>query len=185
MRKILLVGAAIAALGFASPLLAEDAVNPAAQQPTAAAPVVQPDVTQQATNAAPQFIGQQQDGQMLASNIIGKTVTGPNDENLGDVNDIILGADGQPDAVVIGVGGFLGLGEKNVAVPFDTITSTTDTDGNLKLSLNTTKEALDAAPAFESLAMLKQKQQQDLDATQPLAPAPAEPAPVPAPNPAG
>ena len=55
----------------------------------------------------------------LATNIIGESVyngTGDNAENIGDVNDIVLGKDGKSEAVVIGVGGFLGIGEKNVAI---------------------------------------------------------------------
>ena len=44
-----------------------------------------------------------------------------NDEKIGDINELIFGQDGKIEAVVIGVGGFLGIGEHNVAVPFDQV----------------------------------------------------------------
>src|SRR5829696_9085753 len=44
-----------------------------------------------------------------------------NDEKIGDINELIIGQDGKIEAVVIGVGGFLGIGEHNVALPFDQV----------------------------------------------------------------
>jgi hypothetical protein len=55
---------------------------------------------------------------------------------------------GEPDVAIIGVGGFLGIGEKNVGVPFERINITTGEDNNLVARLDTTKEALEAAPAY-------------------------------------
>ena len=54
----------------------------------------------------------------MASKLIGTTVVSTNNESIGDVNDVILDRNGQVMAVVVGVGGFLGIGEKDVAVPF-------------------------------------------------------------------
>jgi sporulation protein YlmC with PRC-barrel domain len=65
-----------------------------------------------------QFMTQMQPNQMMASKLIGTTVVGANNESIGDVNDVIVDRNGQVMAVVIGVGGFLGIGEKDVAVPF-------------------------------------------------------------------
>ena len=42
-----------------------------------------------------------------------------NAQSIGDINDLVVAEDGSIEAVVIGVGGFLGMGEKSVAVPFD------------------------------------------------------------------
>ena len=39
------------------------------------------------------------------------------DNHIGDINNLVVAKDGSVDAVIIGVGGFLGMGEKNVAVP--------------------------------------------------------------------
>jgi sporulation protein YlmC with PRC-barrel domain len=43
------------------------------------------------------------------------------DNKIGDVNDILLDKDGRVSAVIVGVGGFLGIGEKDVAVSFDAL----------------------------------------------------------------
>jgi sporulation protein YlmC with PRC-barrel domain len=68
-----------------------------------------------------QFMSQQQQGQWLASKLIGTTVVGANNESIGDVNDVLMEKDGKAVAVVVGVGGFLGIGEKDVAVPFQSL----------------------------------------------------------------
>jgi sporulation protein YlmC with PRC-barrel domain len=65
-----------------------------------------------------QFMTQLQPNQVMASKLIGTTVVGANNESIGDVNDVIVDRNGQVMAVVIGVGGFLGIGEKDVAVQF-------------------------------------------------------------------
>lgn len=87
----------------------------------------------------------------LASNLIGETVyngTGDDAENIGDVNDLVIGADGGVDSVVIGVGGFLGIGEKNVAFDYDKI-DWAEKDGDRWLVVAGTKEELEALPAFD------------------------------------
>jgi sporulation protein YlmC with PRC-barrel domain len=68
-----------------------------------------------------QFMTQMQPNQMMASKLIGTNVISANNESIGDVNDVILDRDGQVMAVVVGVGGFLGIGEKDVAVPLKSL----------------------------------------------------------------
>jgi sporulation protein YlmC with PRC-barrel domain len=68
-----------------------------------------------------QFMTGMQGNQMLASKLIGTTVVSANNESIGDVNDVVLDSNGQVMAVVIGVGGFLGIGEKDVAVPYGSL----------------------------------------------------------------
>jgi sporulation protein YlmC with PRC-barrel domain len=53
-----------------------------------------------------------------ASKLIGVGIYGPDDEKVGDVNEVLVDRKGQMQAIVVGVGGFLGIGEKDVAVPF-------------------------------------------------------------------
>jgi len=55
------------------------------------------------------------------SKFMGVDIYGANNEKIGDVNDLILDHEGNIQAVVIGVGGFLGIGEKDVAVPFKSV----------------------------------------------------------------
>ncbi|EIM25572.1 PRC-barrel domain-containing protein [Microvirga lotononidis] len=71
--------------------------------------------------AAGQFMTQMQSSQIMASDLIGTRVVSANNESIGDVNDVILDRNGRVMAAVVGVGGFLGIGEKNVAVPFDSL----------------------------------------------------------------
>ncbi|MEZ0171811.1 PRC-barrel domain-containing protein [Microvirga sp. TS319] len=59
--------------------------------------------------------------QVMASDVIGTRVVSTNNESIGDINDVVVDRDGRVMAVVVGVGGFLGIGEKNVAVPFDAL----------------------------------------------------------------
>ncbi len=90
-------------------------------------------------------------GQVLATNLIGKSVysgQGEDAKKVGDVNDVLMSSDGKAQAVVIGVGGFLGVGEKDVAVEFDRLHWTVDKDNDKRLSIAATKNDLESAPAF-------------------------------------
>ena len=72
------------------------------------------------------YIPTQASEEDLASNWIGKSLYNGNDENLGDINDILIGQGGNIRAVIVGVGGFLGIGEKDVAVSFNAIEPRSD-----------------------------------------------------------
>lgn len=65
------------------------------------------------------FIAQAPDSVMRASKIIGLDVIGLDEHRIGDVRELMISREGQVEAVVIGVGGVLGIGQKSVAVPFD------------------------------------------------------------------
>lgn len=89
--------------------------------------------------------------QILASSLIGKSLyngTGENAEAVGDVNDVVLAKDGRARAVVVGIGGFLGIGEKDVAVDFSRV-NWVERDGERWLTINATQEELEKAPAFD------------------------------------
>jgi sporulation protein YlmC with PRC-barrel domain len=204
--KTLLTSAALAALIVATPVLAQDATTPATPNATTtmpanpapapmkvnpAAPTTAPGAvtapapadtgnvaapTAPMTTAQDQFIGDQATGEVLASNIIGATVYGPDGKDVGDVSDILVSQEGQVSGVVIGVGGFLGIGEKSIAVPFNAVMKTADENGKLKLSVNLTKDQLESAPDFMTLADKASK------TGTPVAPAVTTPmAPTPAP----
>jgi sporulation protein YlmC with PRC-barrel domain len=89
----------------------------------------------------------------LATEIIGRQVyssSAADAEHIGDVNNLVIGEAGEVAAVIIGVGGFLGIGEKNVAVNYAELEWVTAEDGSERFVLNTTKEALETAPDFET-----------------------------------
>ncbi len=90
----------------------------------------------------------------LATAFMGRPVyasADPNANSIGDVNDLIIGKDGSITDAVVGVGGFLGIGEKNVAVPFDKL-KVEDNNGDIRLIYAATKEELQNAPAFDRTA---------------------------------
>lgn len=87
----------------------------------------------------------------LATQLIGQPIyssSGEDAENIGNVSDLVFSETGQIEAVVIGVGGFLGIGEKRVAADFDALEFTLAADNTERWVLATTAEALQAAPEF-------------------------------------
>jgi hypothetical protein len=162
----------------------QDQAPAAAQDQTPAATDQKPADTATTAPASPseKFVTLQTEQEFMASSMIGASVYNSADENLGDINDLVVGENGQIEAVVIGVGGFLGIGEKSVGIAFGSVTKNVDKDGNIKFTLNASKEELDQAPAFVTLVEKKRMESQPAAEPQ-LAPAP-EPAPAPAPEPA-
>lgn len=66
-----------------------------------------------------EYLTSQADGTWRASKVIGITVYNEQNQKVGDINEVLFDKSGKVSAVVIGVGGFLGLGERNVAVPYE------------------------------------------------------------------
>ena len=62
-----------------------------------------------------------QPGQIMGSDLRGTRVYGANNESIGDISDLLLDRQGQVVAAIVGVGGFLGIGQKDVAVPFQAL----------------------------------------------------------------
>ena len=67
---------------------------------------------------------------------------------IGKIDDVLVGQNGQVSALIVGVGGILGAGEKDVAVDFSAVKQTMK-DNKVYLTMNTTKDALKAAPGFK------------------------------------
>ena len=85
---------------------------------------------------------------MGASKLIGTRVNNEAGERIGEVNEIVLSKGGKVAAVVIGVGGFLGMGEHEVAVKFESLRLTQDANNNTVVALSATKDSLKAAPEW-------------------------------------
>ena len=162
MRKELQIATALAAL-LAAPALAQKtppaAPSTGAQQtaPVPATPSAPPPAP---TAAAPgstgaagelRFVNAQQAEELLASSLLGTQVYNGENQSLGEINDVLLDADGQLRTVVIGVGGFLGIAERDVAVPWDALGVSRDEDQDLMLRLDVSREQLENAPEFESV----------------------------------
>ena len=96
------------------------------------------------------FMHQQNASEWRSSKLIGASIYGPDNKSIGDINDVLIGNDGRVTAVVVGVGGFLGVGEKNVALPFQALDVERKADGTSidKITVSYTKEQLKNAPQF-------------------------------------
>jgi sporulation protein YlmC with PRC-barrel domain len=115
----------------------------APQQKPAEAPKPQAPVTGQ--------ILTQDANTVLAKDIIGQTVYASDKAKIGSISDLILSKDGKTvDGFVIGVGGFLGIGEKSVALKMDRLKMAQDANGAMQLSMDVSKDELANAPSFKS-----------------------------------
>ena len=72
----------------------------------------------------------------------------PSTTKIGKIDDVLVSAGGQVNALIVGVGGFLGAGEKDVAVPLSAVKQITK-DNKTYLTMDTTKDALKSAPGFK------------------------------------
>jgi sporulation protein YlmC with PRC-barrel domain len=88
---------------------------------------------------------------ILARDLVGQTVLAPDKTKIGSISDLILSKDAKTvEGFVIGVGGFLGLGEKSVALKIDRLQMTQDAENGLRLMMDVKKEELANAPSFKS-----------------------------------
>jgi sporulation protein YlmC with PRC-barrel domain len=77
-----------------------------------------------------------------------QNVYDPSDNKIGEIMDVLVSPEGRATALIVGVGGFLGAGEKDVAVPFSAVKHTMK-DKKIYLTMDATKDALKAAPGFK------------------------------------
>jgi predicted outer membrane protein len=98
-----------------------------------------------------QVLTTMQPGQWRVSKLIGTNIYGFDQNNrndtdkIGDINEVIVDRTGNIQAVIVGVGGFLGIGEKDVAIPFNSIEWRTSEE--VRTSTNTTAPATSAGTA--------------------------------------
>lgn len=119
-----------------------------------------------ANGSASAFMTQQEEGQVRASDFLGMRVyaaansgdmtdaegAGEDWEDIGEINDVVMSRDGQIEAVLVDIGGFLGMGERQVAVNLDQVQfvsdSSTDDAEDFFLVLNADPATLENAPEF-------------------------------------
>ena len=137
---------------------AGDAAAPAADAMAPAAPAADANATASGTDTAAPATTAAIDrstltalntGEIRTEELVGTTVYGADDANVGEIGDILLSADGKVDAYVVDVGGFLGMGEKEVAVAADNLSFMTDANGNRYLFTNFSKEQLEGQAAYD------------------------------------
>ena len=86
---------------------------------------------------------------------IGQAVYNKANERLGDVEELLLDRDGKVMAAVVGVGGFLGMGETRVAIAYQSFEMMPDKDGKSRLVVDVNKEALKNAIPFKATDVMK------------------------------
>ena len=164
--KQLLTATAISALMISGAFA--QTTTPSPSTPPAPAPSATPSTTPAPSAAAsnPSFLSSQQSDQWLASKFSGTDVIGPNNEKIGDVSDILFDKSGKVVGVIVGVGGFLGIGQKDVAIDMSAFqiipaaqadantgstnrAATSNDPNDVKLKVSWTKDQLKSAPSFE------------------------------------
>ncbi len=78
-----------------------------------------------------------------------QNVYDPSDAKVGEIMDVLVDREGKIVALIVGVGGFLGMGEKDVAVPFGAVQFKTKDNNKWYPVMNTTKDALKTAPGYK------------------------------------
>ncbi len=118
MRKVLesagLVGATLMASAALAQSTGGNQAAPMAAQPAQSQPAAQ-------SPGSGEFVTKQAIDQWRAAKLVGVTVYGSDNKKIGTVKDVLIGHDGTTRIIVIGVGGFLGIGTKNVALPFKAV----------------------------------------------------------------
>jgi|SRR5262245_43172741 PRC-barrel domain protein len=152
-------GASAAALALTLGLTA------AAAQQQVSPPSVQPEAPR--TPVAGQIVTQPEES-ILARDLIGQTVSAPDNTKIGSISDLIMTKDGRTvEGFVIGVGGFLGIGERSIALKMDQLKIAPRAEGGVNLVADLKKEDLSNAPAFKS--------RKDIEADKRAAERPARP----------
>jgi sporulation protein YlmC with PRC-barrel domain len=137
------------------------------------------DVAEEAEKTPPpgmEFLTEQEEAQFLAADeVIGEQVVNSGDEEVGEIADLVMDQDQKLVGVVLSVGGFLGIGDKWVAVPVDSI-QFPGNDQPARLLVEVSKEQLENAPDFVTrdtvVAQLAAEQAQtQMQQTPPVAPA--------------
>ena len=142
LRTAVSLAALTIALGFAPEAMAQ--TPPPAQR----APVTEPAPK---APVAGQILVQDANTVLAKQDLIGQTVYAADKAKIGSISDLILSKDGKSvDGFVIGVGGFLGIGEKSVALKMERLKMTAGPDGILQLAMDMTKDELSNTPTFKS-----------------------------------
>jgi sporulation protein YlmC with PRC-barrel domain len=78
-----------------------------------------------------------------------QSVYDPSDAKVGEIMDVLVDRDGKIAVLIVGVGGFLGMDERDVAVPFNSVQFKTKDNNKWYPVMNTTKDALKNAPGYK------------------------------------
>lgn len=116
---VMLAAAAVAQTTSPSTPPSPQPSAPATTAPATTAPAAPAPAAQDAKAPENNLAGQ---GKWRASKLMGVDIYGPDNKKVGDVTEVVFDKTGKVELVTVGVGGFLGIGSKDVAIPFDQVT---------------------------------------------------------------
>jgi sporulation protein YlmC with PRC-barrel domain len=151
LRSLIFTTAAVVALGL--PVLAQT-TTPAPSTPSIpVAPIpTTPMPTSPMTGTSMFYSEVMTPAKWRASEAMGLAVYNRGGERIGEIDDMILDGSGRVTAAIVGVGGFLGMGERKVAVTFSSFVMTREANGNQRLVVDLSKTALQSAPEYKMTA---------------------------------
>ena len=112
-------------------------------------PLVRLNTTKDQLKAMPEWQWNPASAEWRTEKLMGAKVRNTAGDTIGDINELLLDKDGKVAAAVIGVGGFLGVGERHAAVPFTSLQMTRDAKTDPVIKVNVTREQLRAAPEWK------------------------------------
>ena len=145
MMKKLVIGAALGALTVSGALAQSPSPSPTSNPSPPAAAQTQTD----RSGGKADFVSSQKPDQWVATKFKGTEVLGSDNQSIGSISDILFDKSGKIDAFVVSVGGFLGMGAKEVALApsaFDMVPG--DNGGAQKLKISMNKDDLTRAQNF-------------------------------------
>jgi sporulation protein YlmC with PRC-barrel domain len=154
MKRTLMAVAAVGGLMVSTALAQTPSTPNSSSQPSASPSTMSPSGSMSSTSSpgSAAAISQQSSDQWLFSKFNGTDVVGTDDAKIGDVSDVLFDKSGQVDALIVGVGGFLGIGSKDVALPITAFQVVPGTNGAAdKLRLSMTKDQLQQHAEFKPL----------------------------------
>jgi sporulation protein YlmC with PRC-barrel domain len=116
---------------------------------TATANAQAPQQSPQPSGSAAQILASIPANSVTITHWYKQNVYDPSDNKIGEIMDVLVDRAGKATALIIGVGGFLGMGEKDVAVPFDAVQVTSKDNNKWYLVMNSSKDALKSAKGFK------------------------------------
>jgi PRC-barrel domain len=127
------------------PSAAPQPPSPEAGQPPPPPPPVQPPPTAAVSPPAPAPVQSVAPGDAEA--VLGQRVTDPDGKDIGRLVDVLVDANGQPQAAVIDFGGFMGVGNRKIAVVWSALRFNPG-DAKRKVALEMTPDQIKTAPEF-------------------------------------
>lgn len=193
MLKKLMITTAVGGLMIGSAFAAEDMKSTSPAPAPKSTEMTQPASPSATTTTSPsatsttmpassaKFVNSQRQDQYLASKFKGTDVIGSDDKKIGDVSDILFDKDGKIEAYIVGVGGFLGIGAKDVALApsaFQLVPGDKSKNESDKLRLSMTKDELKQAANFEPYKAPSSTTGMGASTTRPLGSSTPQPAPT-------